>query len=179
MFPSPLQAALDVGARIVPSPSWLHLIGVRTTNGTPDAVDDWLYACAIGGASNRWLIRVFPLETEPSSAYLGSPLNPKGTAIMVPGHYRDAYNVGKHKGRRALAQVKPVKVYRDNNRNATIELDPKSADTGMFGINIHDIRGDLAGCQGIRTGDMDELMYLADSHVRLYGAGIDYTLLGP
>ena len=64
--------------------------------------------------------------------------NPKGTAILVPGQYRASYKIGLHRNKyQALCQYKPVKVYRDNNKNNVYDWDVNTLEEGCFGINIH------------------------------------------
>ncbi len=58
-----------------------------------------------------------------------------------------------------MTQVKPVTVYRDNDKDMDWDMDDKSVDTGLFGINIHrahskvevmDVNKFSAGCQVIQ-----------------------------
>ena len=64
--------------------------------------------------------------------------NAKGTAILVPGQYRGCWAIGKHNGKyKALVQIKPVKVYRDGNKDMIYDLLPETINEGLFGINIH------------------------------------------
>jgi hypothetical protein len=90
------------------------------------------------------------------------PFNTNGTAIMVPNQYKDMYELGVHKrGKRgahkALVQVKPCQVYRDNDLDDNYDYNKLSIQQGLFGLNIHrassmfDITGRIdsfsAGCQ--------------------------------
>lgn len=179
-LPYPLNRIRDAGKFVDVRAGGLNLIGVRLQKDTPDAVDDLMYAFWRDAPGGRWQARVWALETEPSSAYLSHPLNPAGCAIMAPDQYLGAYEMGLHRGRPALVQVRPVRVYRDNNRDAHINFPPPNtvqAQEGLFGINIHDIRGDLAGCQGLLGADMPELLFLAQKFTAAYGKPINYTLL--
>jgi hypothetical protein len=179
-LPYPLNRLFDSSMVIDNRPGGLNLVGVRVHRNTPDAVDDVMYATWRDAPNGRWQARAWALETEPSSAYLMHPLNPAGCAIMAPDQYLGAYALGLHRGRPALVQVGPVRVYRDNNRDATVNFpspDALQAQSGLFGINIHDIRGDLAGCQGLLPADMPELLLLAQAFTAKYGKAINYTLL--
>ena len=88
--------------------------------------------------NGSWTRQVYQITTDPGQSYMVKPCSSKGTAILVPGQYRGAYKIGLHKGKyKALCQNKPVKVYRDSNKNTVYDYDPNTLDEGMFGINIH------------------------------------------
>lgn len=117
-----------------------NIIGVRTALNVPNQFNDFLCliveACA---AYPKGLFRVWRITTEPGETYLLNPLNNKGCAVLKPGQYLDAYNFGLHQGKkdhRALVQVKPVTVYRDNNKDNKADWSA-TQDTGLFGVNIH------------------------------------------
>ena len=80
-----------------------------------------------------------------------------------------------------------MKVYRDNNRDNNYDLDEKTIEEGIFGINIHKSnpytesqRVDKwsAGCQVFkRAQDYAVFMGLCDRASNLYGNSFTYTLL--
>lgn len=115
-----------------------NLFGIRRANGKVNDFDDLLgYAAFFNG---QWLFACYNATTEPGLDPLVSPQNRKGTAILKEGQYIDAYMIGLHQNKRdhrAFVQAKPLPVFRDSNKTASIELDPKSLDKGIFGINIH------------------------------------------
>lgn len=157
----------------------LNLIAVRLARGTSGAGDDLLYAAWRETPGGSWTIRAWPCETEPGLPYLLKPMNAKGTAILAPGQYRRAWQRGLHRGRPALVQARPVRVYRDADRDAQVEVDPATLDEGVFGINIHDVSrySELAGCIGLLPGHMQELLAVYDATAALYGPQISLTLL--
>ena len=115
-------------------------------------------------------------------------LNPKGTAILVPGQYRGCWQIGLHNGKyEALVQKKPVSVYRDGNKDLIYDLDPKKIDKGVFGINIHrsnpygesaTVDNWSAGCQVFASSkDFKEFMELCGKQKAMYGNSFTYTLL--
>ena len=81
----------------------------------------------------------------------------KGTAILVPGQHIDKWELGMHRGKHlALCQRGgPVPVYRDSDKDAELDMNDKTIESGYFGINLHhaglndaDIIGLYsAGCQ--------------------------------
>ena len=65
-------------------------------------------------------------------------MNKHGVAILKPGQYRGSHKIRLHQGRyEALGQQKPVKVYRDKNKDGTYDLLEENVQEGLYGINIH------------------------------------------
>jgi len=166
----------------------LNVFGVRRANTQSDRFDDFLGAI-YKDAQRRWRIKIWPATTDPGRYWLERPQNPSGTAILVPGQYRQAYGVGKHQGKyTALCQVRPVQVWRDNNLDNIVDYGPRSGPvhTGVFGINIHRTNpyGESylvgrwsAGCQVFRrAADFDALMRLVRISSRSFGERFTYTL---
>ena len=89
-----------------------------------------------------------------------------------------------HQGKyEALKQAKPVKVYRDANKDMT--YDTKLITEGIYGINIHKAGADSTyvenwseGCQVFKkSADFDEFMALVKKAATLHGNSFTYTLL--
>lgn len=166
----------------------LNIIGVRTNHGNAvtNEFDDAIVVLykSPGGKESRF---VAPITTEPGLTPMLNPTHKLGTAIMVPGQYRGCWSIGLHQGKyQALCQRKPVRVYRDRNRNRSYDLDVKSIDTGVFGINIHKagvvsklVDKWSAGCQVFKTeADFDAFMRLCKQQVASgRGETFTYTLL--
>lgn len=166
----------------------LNIIGIRTTktDKITNEFDDALVVIYTteDGKEIRYC---YPITTDPGRAYMKNPLSNKGTAILVPGQYRASWKIGMHQGKyRALTQHKPVKVYRDGNKNDVYNFDPKTIEEGIFGINIHkagaaSVQVDKwsAGCQVFaNTVDFNHFMKLCDKQVEKgYGKLFTYTLL--
>jgi hypothetical protein len=82
-----------------------------------------------------------------------------------------------------LKQAKPVKVYRDANKDMT--YDTKTITEGVYGINIHKAGADSTyvenwseGCQVFKkSADFDEFMLLVKKAATLHGNSFTYTLL--
>lgn len=125
--------------------------------------------------------------TEPGRRYTEHPLNPKGAARIAFGQYK-AWQVGTHRAgsasaHEALCQVRPLKVYRDYNKDYERRSD--RIDEGLFGINQHwgydfeenDIRTASAGCLVGRTkSGHREFMTLLKTDPR-YQATASYKFL--
>jgi len=166
----------------------LNLVGVRRNNAGTNKFDDFmvvLYKCE----DLSRMCKVYPITTDPGEHWLKSPINPQGTAVLVPGQYRSAWKLGKHQNKyQALVQQRPVKVWRDNNKDEVIDY--QGFDTikeGYFGINIHRsnpynksflVNKWSAGCQVFQSaGDYKEFISLCKKSANLYGNSFTYTLL--
>ena len=116
----------------------LNIIGIRSNNNNKvtNKYDDILVVDYNTGNGHKRVC--YTITTEPGKYYMQNLGNPKGTAILVPGQYRGCWQIGLHRGKyKALCQRKPVKVYRDANKNDIYDWDPATLDEGLFGINIH------------------------------------------
>jgi hypothetical protein len=183
-----IKSAERLGYSIDKRPNKLNIIGVRNSAATSQDKFDDLLAYFFYDKNGKLVGRVVSGTTDPSTAFLKSPINLKGAAILKSGQYKDAYQIGLHRNKyEALVQRKPVTVIRDDDRNALINyLAPTQ--TGLYGINIHkstkgknneDIIGlDSAGCQVFRNiRDFEDMMQLARISKNKYGNSFTYTLL--
>lgn len=166
----------------------LNIIGVRADNNNvvTNVYDDVLVVDYNTPVAHKRAM--FTIATEPGRYYMANPIAAKGSAILVPGQYKSCWQIAKHKGLyKALCQCKPVKVYRDNNRDMVYDLDPKTEETGMFGINIHRSNEEYvpanvdkysAGCQVFADSkEFAVFMNLCTKQMLQYGNKFTYTLL--
>ena len=168
----------------------LNIIGVRSDNNnivTNDFDDVIVVTYNTPSGKNKRFVAF--ITTEPGLYYVKHKLlSPKGTAILVPGQYRGCWQIAKHQGKYlALCQKKPIKVYRDNNRDEVYDLNPETIETGIFGINIHrscefgqsiKINKWSAGCQVFRRAEeFASFMSLCKKQSELYGNSFTYTLI--
>ena len=166
----------------------VNLIGIRRDNPGTNEFDDF-FVMIYRDKKLKEVCEVFPVTTDPGEYWLENPMNPKGTAVLVPGQYRGTWQLGKHQNNyEALVQRKEVKVWRDNNKDKVIDY--KSFHTiseGYFGINIHRsnpydksylVNKWSAGCQVFQSvDDFDEFMKICKKSANLYGNSFTYTLL--
>jgi len=183
-----IKSAEKLGYNVDKRPNKLNIIGVRNSAATSQDKFDDLLAYFIYDNNGNLRGKVVPATTDPSTLFLKSPINIKGAAILKSGQYKDAYELGLHRGKyEALVQAKPVTVIRDNDRNALINYFAQTQ-TGLYGINIHkstkgknneDIIGiDSAGCQVFRNiPDFMDMMTLAKISRKNYGNSFTYTLI--
>jgi putative heme degradation protein len=110
--------------------------------------------------------------------------NPNGVARLVEGQYRGSHALGLHQGKyEALRQQKPVKVYRDKNKD--LNFDEHTIQEGIFGINIHKAGADSTyvenwseGCQVFKkSSDFEEFMSICRKAAAVHGKSFTYTLL--
>jgi hypothetical protein len=166
----------------------LNLVGIRRDNAGTNKFDDFI-AVIYKDENLNPLCKVYPVTTDPGEYWLKNPMNPSGTAILVPGQYRGSWMIGKHQNTyEALVQRKEVKVWRDNNKDAVIDYhQPELAHRGYFGINIHRsnpytesflVDRWSAGCQVFqKPTDYQEFMNLCKESASRYGNSFTYTLL--
>ena len=176
----------------------INIIGIRNLldakkNGNiieniqRDKFDDAIvYTYKVNGV---WVRKVAKFTTDPGLKLLKAPSNSKGTAILVPGQYRSTYKKDLHNGKyyAVCQRLAPVKVYRDNDRDSVLDMNPTKIDTGMFGINIHrasvstiseTIKGNSAGCQVFESyKDFNEFMLIVDKCIANFGNKFTYTLI--
>ncbi len=114
----------------------LNIIGIRSTNDIANSFDDWLYLIYKDG-SGQLKQYEYPITTDPGAYWLENPTNLEGTAVLVPGQYKDSHGLGLHQGKyEVLKQRSPLKVWRDNTKDNKIDKGGKIHE-GIFGINIH------------------------------------------
>jgi hypothetical protein len=185
------QLAKKEGYKVFEEPYRLNIWGFRANSQTPNAFDDEMHVFTNIAQVGRpkWLYMVFKCTTDPGTFWLQNPLNPQGTAILNPGQYTDAYQLGLHRGKyKALVQRgAKVSVTRDYNRNAILDFNNGKVETGFFGINIHrasQIGSTLivnkysAGCQVFKNAnDFDFFMKLCELHRSFHGNKFTYTLV--
>lgn len=176
------------GYVIYDRPYELNIVGRRTNNTRPNRFDDWIYIF-YKNKNNDWVGYKAPATTDAGTYWLENPMQSKGTALLKEGQYVDAYNLDLHNGKYlALTQrLKPVTVYRDYDRNSTLDFNNGKLDTGFFGINLHRADSDgttkyvgkySAGCQVFADADdFDDFIQLAERHKDLYGNKFTYTLI--
>lgn len=167
----------------------LNIIGVRSNqnNKVTNKYDDCLVV--IYNTETGWKRQIYTITTDPGKSTIKAPASAKGTAILAPGQYRGTYKIDKHRGKYdALCQRnKPVKVYRDNNKDDVYDYIPENIETGMFGINIHrsnefwtrtTVDNYSAGCQVFNDPkEFISFMNLVKKAAAIYGNYFTYTLI--
>jgi hypothetical protein len=163
----------------------LNIVGIRnSTTGTKvtNAFDDAISVSYKDGGN--WIYKEWVNTTDPGTKGVKEYHNAAGVARLVPGQYRGSHTLGLHQGKyEALKQQKPVKVYRDANRD--MNYDETKIQEGIFGINIHKAGADSTfvenwseGCQVFkRAADFEEFMTIARKAGSIHGKSFTYTLI--
>ena len=164
----------------------VNIVGVRnsaTGNKVTNLFDD-IITISFKDENGNWVYKEWMNTTEPGKKGVMEYHNAGGVARLVEGQYRGSHGLGLHQGKyEALRQVKPVKVYRDPNKD--LIFDEKTIQEGIFGINIHKAGRDSTwvenwseGCQVFkRVKDFDEFMKIVKKAAKIHGNSFTYTLI--
>ena len=163
----------------------VNIVGVRNSS-TGDKVtnvfDDFLTVSYKEGG--EWKFQIWPATTDPGKKGVMEYHNASGVARLVPGQYRGSHTIGLHQGKyEALKQQKPVKVYRDKDKD--MQYDENIIQEGVFGINIHKAGADSTyvenwseGCQVFKkSADFDSFMKIMNKAATIHGKSFTYTLI--
>jgi hypothetical protein len=138
----------------------LNIVGIRNSDTgkvVTNAFDDNITVSRCDCDSGEWKYYEWPATTDPGRRGVLEFRNPNGVARLVAGQYIDSHIIRSHAGKyEALGQNKPVKVYRDANKD--LIYDETKIQEGLFGINIHKAGLDSVlvenwseGCQVFKT----------------------------
>ena len=164
----------------------VNIIGVRNSipgNKVTNVFDDIL-TLSYKDDKGVWQYHEWMNTTEPGKKGVMEYHNVNGVARLVEGQYRGSHALGLHQGKyEALRQAKPVKVWRDKNRDMI--FDETKIDEGVFGINIHKagqvstwVSNWSEGCQVFkRVKDFDEFMKIVKKSSKIHGNSFSYTLI--
>jgi len=163
----------------------VNIVGIRNTatgQKVTNAFDDYL---TISYKENgQWKCHVWPATTDPGKKGVMEYHNKDGVARLVEGQYRGSHIIRLHQGKyEALGQDKPVKVYRDDNKDMT--YDENKITEGVYGINIHKAGADSTyvenwseGCQVFKkAADFEEFMKICRKSKDIHGNRFTYTLI--
>ncbi len=177
----------------------LNMLGIRKDDYFDNMFSD-RFVVFWKNENMDWEMRQFEWTTMPGTQGHGGVFNPltvhgiTGVAVLEEGQYQDAWhffddfsNFHKYP---SFLQVLPVKIKRDNTRDAILDYDvPKQ--NGLFGINIHRMSGQgqnqkyvnsnhvrwSLGCQGAPEPIFRELVNLARAAAKHHGYRFTYTLM--
>jgi len=170
----------------------VNIIGVRnsSTEGKVTNKFDDIMTLSYKDVDGNWVYSEYNCTTDPGDDHVDNPMMEKGVAILKPGQYRGSHKLRLHGGKYlALGQKKPVKVYRDANKDGVYDYDESTVDEGLFGINIHRataLSGKTstyidrwsAGCQVIASNDdWHEFLGICQQAKEIWGNSFSYTLI--
>jgi len=163
----------------------VNIVGIRnsTTGQTVTNVFDDLLTISYK-ENGEWKFHCWAATTDPGKKGVKEYHNAAGVARLVEGQYRSSHIIRLHQGKyEALGQNKPVKVYRDANRDMT--YDENKIQEGVFGINIHKAGADSTyvenwseGCQVFKkAADFEAFMTICRKSRDIHGNSFTYTLI--
>ena len=163
----------------------VNIVGVRnsTTGDKVTNVFDDLLTLSYK-ENGVWKYFEWSCTTDPGKKGVMEFHNQNGVARLVPGQYRGSHTIGLHQGKyEALKQQKPVKVFRDKNKD--MQYDENLIQEGVFGINIHKAGADSTyvenwseGCQVFKkSSEFDEFMKIMNKSATIHGKSFTYTLI--
>tara|TARA_Y100000310_G_C20249909_1_gene608605 strand:- start:42 stop:641 length:600 start_codon:yes stop_codon:yes gene_type:complete len=167
----------------------VNIIGVRNSSTDKEVTNKFDDHITISyKIDGDWQFHCWRATTDPGSYWMEHPMNKDGCAILVPGQYRGSHKIRLHLGKyEALGQKKPVKVYRDDDRDNEYDTDEDSITEGIYGINIHRsnpydesyyVNKWSAGCQVFkRIEDYDDFMEICHKSKDIWGNSFTYTLI--
>ena len=163
----------------------VNIVGVRnsaTGQVVTNVFDDVMTLSYKDGGV--WRFHQWPCTTDPGKKGVMEFHNPGGVARLVEGQYRGSHTLGLHQGKyEALKQQKPVKVYRDVNKDMV--FDETKITEGVYGINIHKAGADSTyvenwseGCQVFKkAADFEAFMNICRKAAAIHGKSFTYTLI--
>ena len=131
-----------------------------------------------------WKFHSWAATTDPGKKGVREYHNAAGVARLVEGQYRSSHIIRLHQGKyEALGQNKPVKVWRDANKDMV--YDENKIQEGVFGINIHKAGADSTyvenwseGCQVFKkSADFEAFMKICRKAKDIHGNNFSYTLI--
>ena len=169
----------------------VNIIGIRNSETQGKVTNKFDDIITISyKVNNAWEYHEFDCTTDPGTHWVDHPMLEKGVAILKPGQYRGSHKIRLHQGRYpALGQQRPVKVYRDNNKDGVYDLNESTVDEGLFGINIHratkwedrkssQVDKWSAGCQVIAANnDWRKFLGICEKAKEVWGNNFSYTLI--
>lgn len=163
----------------------VNIVGVRnasTGKKVTNVFDDVITVSYKDGGI--WKYLEWANTTDPGKKGVMEFHNKDGVARLVEGQYRGSHTIGLHQGKyEALKQLKPLKVYRDADKD--LEYDENKITEGIYGINIHKAGQDSTwvenwseGCQVFkRVKDFDVFMSIVKKAAKIHGNAFTYTLI--
>lgn len=165
----------------------VNIVGVRnseTGKFVTNAFDD-LITCSFQ-IGDEWIYKEWSMTADSGKAAVMNYTTKSGVARLVEGQYRGSHMIGLHRGKyTALRQKKPMKVYRDKNKDLIYDEDV--IQEGIFGINIHRSNPKTEskivdhwshGCQVFKKADdFDDFMAICEAAAEIWGNSFTYTLI--
>ena len=182
-----ISATINNGGVVDTAPYHLNIVGIRDISSV-DKFNDTLIYYYHDKDGKIIATEVSGFSTDPGLPNLVKPVNVKGCAILVEGWHDKLWMKGLHRGKYpALVQYSSTRVYRDNDKDTVLELDPATIDSGKFGINFHRasqwrvepvVGLYSAGCQVVQNpNEFNKFMNAVDTAIKNGQQYFSYMLL--
>lgn len=115
--------------------STAHIIGFRTPRYDRKCCNkfvDYIAVIVDGNLFGPW-----PATTRPGLYYTVNPMNGKDTCSIHPGQYVNCFQTGTYKNYTAIRQIKAIKYYVDDNKDAYHDDNESKTQTAIRGTHIH------------------------------------------
>jgi hypothetical protein len=167
----------------------VNIVCIRNSNTNSKVTNLFDDAITISYKENGvWKFHAWEATTDPGKKGVLESKNTKGIAILVPGQYRSTHIIRKHQGKYdAVCQEKTVSVYRDRNKDLIFDMNSKTIDDGIFGINIHRsnpktestfVENWSEGCQVFKkVKDFNLFMKICNNARKIHGNSFTVTLI--
>lgn len=153
------EVMLKNNMTVFTKPFDVTLGGIRTKDNVANTFNDWLFA-SYWNEKKELVSVILAGTTDAGLTARLKPTNPKGVVIIQHGiQHRGVYRLENpkvvpsergHKGKEAFRQVKPMKYWRDNNKNNILETGSNEEFTLSF-TNGHDM-----GTRGMQVNNWSE-----------------------
>lgn len=154
------------GAPIIERPNEINIWGVRSNDLQSNAFNDWL-TFSYRRDDGVFAFYAFQATTDAGLYWRQNPENAKGVGVLVPGYYPGLWHRGLHRGQYpALVQTGPCDVWRDNNRDAVLDIGSATPiERGVkIGLNLHHARAVGASAQVDKWSAACQVVADADDH---------------
>jgi hypothetical protein len=109
----------------------VNIGGIRTNKNDVDRWNDFIFI------EHKGVFHIFQGTTRPGKYWLQHPMRDAGTFVMVPEQYIDCWKKGMHSGYPALVQCKPIKGWRDSDKDEIVDPDKTKIYTDGQNVDIH------------------------------------------
>ena len=153
----------------------INIFGIRDNENVADSFNDLI--CLLYKEKGKWVLKKYQATTDPGIYYRNNLLNTTESVNKLKDIFTIKYT--------ALVQRKPVKLWRDSNKDGILDRKGKTY-TELAGINIHHASSNgtsvtigkySAGCQVIASiTDWNEFIDIVLKSSTIYGKVFSYAL---
>lgn len=170
-----------LGMKFFTAPWDVTLGGIRTKDNKSNTFNDWLFSCYHDEDGKKHAV-ILPGTTDAGLYYRKYPMNIHGTAIIQHGvQHKGVYQLQDpskdhtlrgHMGKKAFRQIKPMKYWRDADRDEYLDFDGEEAFEIAFtnghymGTMGKSVDKWSAGCWGSTIDNMNTIYKNAEEQIK-------------